>query len=209
MTNPEFVEENPAGEQPAGAPASSDESVMNNAAAPEAQDTVAVDAVVSGSPAESAEELVDPLTEAMNTIASLEDQLARRNADLYNLEQQYNGFVRRSRAEGTVRQEEGIAKVIDTLLPVLDDIALARQHDELSGPFAAIVDKLESTLKGSFKLERFGEAGDPFDPMIHEALMNSTSADVTEEQVSILIQPGYKLGDKVIRPARVGVVSPE
>lgn len=162
----------------------------------------------ASAPAESAEELTDPLSEAMNTIASLEDQLARRNADVYNVEQQYNAYVRRSKAELISRQEMGVAKVAEALLPVLDDVELARQHGDLTGPFGAIADKLEQALAG-FGVERFGAVGDEFDPQVHEALMHSTSAEVEAEQVGTLIQPGYRLGEKVLRAARVGVVSPE
>ena len=56
---------------------------------------------------------------------------------------------------------------------MLDDIHAAREHGDLqSGPFAAIADKLEPTL-GKFGLTRFGEAGEPFDPIRHEALMHT------------------------------------
>lgn len=151
----------------------------------------------------------DPLAEAMSTISSLEDQVARRSADLYNLEQEYKNFVRRSKAEGAVRREEGVTSVLDALLPVLDDVELARQHGDLTGPFGAIAEKLESTLGSSFGLERYGKVGEAFDPLIHEALMHSTSAEVEAEVIGTLVQPGYRIGERVLRPARVGVVSPE
>lgn len=147
--------------------------------------------------------------QALLKVAELEEQLARRNADLYNLRQEYNGYVKRSKADGLVQYESGINKVIDLLLPVLDDIALARQHDDLEGPTGAIMEKLEGTLRTNVKLERFGAEGDIFDPNLHEALMATTSSEVSEEQVAQLIQPGYKIGDRVIRPARVGVTKPE
>ncbi|MCF2706123.1 nucleotide exchange factor GrpE [Arcanobacterium haemolyticum] len=145
----------------------------------------------------------------MNTISALEDKVARAHADVYNLQQEYNGFVRRSKADGVARREEGIAAVIETLLPVLDDAELARQHGDLEGPAGQIVEKIEQTLAVNYKVERFGAEGDDFDPQIHEALMHQTSPDVESEKVNVLIQPGYRIGDKLLRPARVGVVSPE
>ena len=72
-----------------------------------------------------------------------------------------------------------------------------------------MLQELESTLSTNFGMERFGAVGDVFDPAIHEALMHSTSADVECEQIQMLMQPGYRVGEKVLRPARVGVVSPE
>ncbi|QRV02335.1 nucleotide exchange factor GrpE [Arcanobacterium phocisimile] len=168
---------------------------------------------VESAPGISAEEDGGPqlseADQALLKVAELEEQLARRNADLYNLRQEYNGYVKRSKADGVVQYEAGINKVLDLLLPVLDDAELARQHGDLEGPTGAIITKLESTLETNFKMERFGAEGDLFDPNLHEALMATASADVTEEQVSQLIQPGYKVGERVLRPARVGVVKPE
>lgn len=155
------------------------------------------------------EELTDPLSEAMDTIAKLEDKLARSQAETYNLRQEYNGYVRRSKADGMNRYNEGIAKVVDSLLGSLDDIELARQHGDVDGPTGQIVEKIEQNLGVNFQVERFGGVGDEFDPLIHEALMHETSADVEGETVNVLIQPGYKMGEKLLRPARVGVVSPE
>ena len=180
-----------------------------------AQDGVAEGAraaAASGDSAESApsaDELVDPLSEAMNTITSLEDQLARARAEIYNLQQEYNGYVRRSKQEGLARREDGIASVIENLLPVLDDVELARQHGDLQGPTGQIAEKIEQILGTNFKVERFGAEGDEFDPMIHEALMHQISPDATGQSVSALIQPGYRQGDRLLRAARVGVVSPE
>ena len=163
----------------------------------------------SGESAESADELTDPLSEAMDTITSLEDQLARSRADVYNVQQEYNSYVRRSKLEGAARKEEGIASVIDNLLPVLDDIELARQHGDLEGPTGQIAEKIEQILSTNFQVERVGAEGDEFDPNIHEALMHQTSDDATSETVFALIQPGYRQGEKLLRAARVGVVSPE
>jgi molecular chaperone GrpE len=97
------------------------------------------------------------------------------------------------------------------LLPVLDDIHLARQHGDLeSGPFAAIADKLEATL-ARFGLNRFGEPGEAFDPTVHEALMH-TEAELAEGTTTTtvvqVLQPGYRSGDRVLRPARVAVADP-
>lgn len=158
---------------------------------------------------EESAELSDPLSEAMDTISRLEDQLARRNADVYNLEQEYNGYVRRSKAEAVNIREAGVVAVVEALLPVLDDVELARQHGDLQGTFQTIAEKLEAALLTGFAVERFGAVGDPFDPQVHEALMHNTSPDVDSEQVGTLIQPGYRVGERVLRAARVGVVSPE
>ncbi|QOR45864.1 nucleotide exchange factor GrpE [Trueperella pecoris] len=149
------------------------------------------------------------LDQALLRVAELEEEVARRKADLYNLGQEYNGYVKRSKAEARTQYDAGITKVLENLLSVLDDAHLAREHGDLTGPAGTVVEKLEQTLATNFGLVRFGEIGDEFDPEHHEALMNQTSSDVETQQVQHIIQPGYKQGEKVVRPARVGVVSPE
>ncbi|WP_232847827.1 nucleotide exchange factor GrpE [Occultella kanbiaonis] len=151
----------------------------------------------------------DELAKAKAEALDLADQVARGKADLYNLDQRFNNFVKRSRAEAEVEKTRGTHSVIEALIPVLDDIAAARQHQALEGPFASIADKLESTLTTRFALERFGAEGEEFDPNVHEALMHNQSPDVTVDTITTVLQPGYRAGDVVIRPARVGVTGPE
>jgi molecular chaperone GrpE len=116
--------------------------------------------------------------------------------------------VERARA---VARELAIGSVVESLLPVLDDIHLARQHGDLEGgPFAGIAEKLETTL-GKFGVERFGEPGTPFDPAVHDALMHvdeelAEGTDVTT--VVGVLQPGYRIGERIVRPARVSVADP-
>ena len=192
----EDMEATPEGAVPASEPTPSPQEQQAEAAAPPA-----------GEPEPELE--LSELDKALLKQAELEEQLARRNADLYNLQQEYAGYVRRSKSEALGQFELGKAKVIEALVGVLDNAALAREHGELEGPAGKVVEELESTLATNFGVERFGAVGDAFDPAIHEALMHSTSADVETEQVQILMQPGYRMGEKLLRPARVGVVSPE
>ena len=112
-------------------------------------------------------------------------------------------------------QERAAQSVIEALLPVLDDIHAAREHGDLEGgPFAAIADKLEAML-GKFGLERYGAAGEEFDPMLHEALMHTAwpqdgSVQPTGSTTVIqVLQPGYRAGEQVLRAARVAVADPE
>lgn len=137
------------------------------------------------------------------------EELQRANAAYYNLEQQYSAYVKRSKADALAAHDRGVAAVAEALIPVLDDIELARQHGDLAeGPFASIAEKLETTL-GRFGVERYGAAGDEFDPAIHEALMHSHSANVTTSTVQMVLQPGYRTKDRILRATRVAVVDPE
>jgi molecular chaperone GrpE len=160
--------------------------------------------------ANAAEEAVvlEGLVEAQKLAAERLDELQRRNADYFNLEQQYSAYVKRSKTEAASARDQGVAAVAEALISVLDDIELARQHGDLVGPFASIAEKLEATL-GRFGIERYGSAGEAFDPTVHEALMHGHSADVTEPTVQQVLQPGYRMGDRIVRAARVAVVDPE
>lgn len=167
----------------------------------------AVDAKEPAEGQDAAEEQ-DPLAAAQAQIADLEDQLARRNADLYNLQEEYKRYVRRSKAEIADHKNAGVQSVGEALMPVLDDLALAREHGDLEGPTLAMADKLENTLKTQFGIERYGAQGEEFNPMVHDALTNMSSEDVTVPTVAHVIQPGYRCGERILRAARVAVQSP-
>ena len=140
-------------------------------------------------------------------VSELEAALAERTADLQRLQAEYVNYKRRVDRDRGVVRETALANVLSALLPVLDDIARAREHGELDGGFKAVADSLERTLEG-LGLEQYGRPGDPFDPRIHEALMHRFSDTVTGPTCQLVVQAGYRLGERVIRPARVGVVEP-
>ena len=150
----------------------------------------------------------DPLAQAQAQAAQAADDLARARADLYNLQQEYQGFVRRSREGAASHRDAGAAGVVEALIPVLDEIELARQHGDLTGTFETTAGKLESILTEKYSLERFGAVGEVFDPTLHEALMATESSEVTEPTIAAVLQPGYRLGERVVRAARVQVANP-
>ena len=149
-----------------------------------------------------------PLAQAQAQAAQAADDLARARADLYNLQQEYQGFVRRSREGAASHRQAGAADVVEALIPVLDEIELARQHGDLTGTFETTAGKLEAILADKFGLVRFGEVGEVFDPTIHEALMATESDEVSEPSISLVLQPGYRLGERIVRAARVQVANP-
>ena len=95
------------------------------------------------------------------------------------------------------------------LLPVLDDIDAARKHGDLQeGPFAAIAAKLEDSLKKE-GVERFGEVGEPFDPNIHEAVLQQPTGKVEPDHIAMVLRYGYRVNDRVVRTAQVAVAVAE
>jgi molecular chaperone GrpE len=165
-------------------------------------------AAMSAEP-ESAAELTEP--DAALLEAGAADLAAERLADLQRLQAEYVNYRRRVERDRDVARDQAIGGLLEAMLPVLDDIHLARQHGDLEGgPFAAIADKLEAVLV-RYGLERFGEVGEPFDPAVHDALMH-TQADLGEgvdvTTVTQVLQPGYRQGERLLRAARVAVADP-
>ena len=118
------------------------------------------------------------------------------------------GLAQGSPEGAASHRDAGAAGVVEALIPVLDEIELARQHGDLTGTFETTAGKLESILAEKYSLERFGAAGEAFDPTLHEALMATESSEVTEPTIAAVLQPGYRLGERVVRAARVQVANP-
>ncbi|MFG3347587.1 nucleotide exchange factor GrpE [Streptomyces sp. NPDC048018] len=134
--------------------------------------------------------------------------LSERTADLQRLQAEYQNYRRRVERDRVTVKEIAVASLLTELLPVLDDIGRAREHGELVGGFKSVAESLE-TVAAKMGLQQFGKEGEPFDPTIHEALMHSYAPDVTETTCVAILQPGYRIGERTIRPARVAVAEPQ
>jgi molecular chaperone GrpE len=162
-------------------------------------------------PAESTEEAPEMVTGHVikdgKQAAGIETQLAERTADLQRIQAEYANYRKRVDRDRAAVREQAVVGTLNGLLPVLDAIDQAREHGELSGGFKSVADSLQAAL-GRLGLAAYGEKGDPFDPKIHEALTHSYSSDVTEDTCVEILQPGYKVGERILRPARVAVAEP-
>ncbi|MET9954815.1 nucleotide exchange factor GrpE [Streptomyces sp. NPDC006339] len=134
--------------------------------------------------------------------------LTERTADLQRLQAEYQNYRRRVERDRVTVKEIAVASLLTELLPVLDDIGRAREHGELVGGFKSVAESLE-TVVAKMGLQQFGKEGEPFDPTVHEALMHSYAPDVTETTCVAILQPGYRIGERTIRPARVAVAEPQ
>jgi molecular chaperone GrpE len=138
---------------------------------------------------------------------NLEIALAERTSDLQRLQAEYQNYRKRVERDRAAVKEHAVAGVLTELLPILDAIGQAREHGELSGGFKSVADSLLATV-AKLGLVTYGEKGEPFDPKVHEALASLTSPDVTEDTCIDILQPGYRVGDRILRPARVAVAEP-
>jgi len=173
-------------------------------------DTAVVDGVDDLIQAEDAdvetslsEEDVDLLAEAeRDLIADMRNDMKRAQAELVNFRMR----VERDRA---ANREAVIAEVLRSLLPAMDDLVRAESHGDLveGTPLALVAQKLRGGFE-KYGLRQVGEKGEPFDPNFHEALVQLPSPDVTVNTVADVIEPGYALGDRLIRAAKVAVHVP-
>jgi molecular chaperone GrpE len=129
-------------------------------------------------------------------------------ADLQRLQAEFVNYKTRVERDRDVARNAAIAEVLRAILPALDDLSRAEAHGDLEGsPFAAVVGKLRNA-GDKFGLKAFGEKGDKFDPEIHNALVQTPSAEVTENVIADVVEPGFMLGDRLLRPAMVAVHIP-
>ena len=151
---------------------------------------------------------VDQVVEEAAAPVQETDPVAALTADLQRLQAEYANYRKRVERDRAVAHELAIGSVLTELLATLDDIDRASEHNELTGGFKAVADQL-TAITTRIGLEKYGTAGDAFDPQIHEALLHDTSSDVAISTASKILQPGYKYKERILRPARVAVTEPQ
>ena len=141
-------------------------------------------------------------------VAAAESMAAEAVADLQRITAEYANYRKRVDRDRDLHRDIAIGSVVAEMLPILDDIALARSHGDLDGAFKSIAESVEAVAR-KFGLEQFGVDGEAFDPTVHEAMTSNTREGVAEPTVEKVYQVGYRLRGRVLRPARVGVVDGE
>ncbi|WP_457033062.1 nucleotide exchange factor GrpE [Kitasatospora sp. P5_F3] len=141
-------------------------------------------------------------------LSAAKRELTERTGDLQRLQAEYQNYRKRVERDRLTVREIAVSNILEALIPVLDDIGRAREHGEVTGGFKSVSDNLE-TVVAKLGLQQFGKEGEPFDPTLHEALMHSYSSDVTEDTCVQILQPGYRIGERIIRPAMVAVAEPQ
>ena len=168
-----------------------------NAASSESQE--------NGDTADSAtqdgEDTLTPLGQAKKEAAEYLEALQRERAEFIN-------FRNRSQKEQERFRQHGIIDVLTALLPALDDIDRIREHSEMDESFKAVSTKIDKTFE-KFGVEKFGEKGEDFDPTKHDAILHKPDPQAEKETVDTVVEAGYRIGDRVIRAARVVVASPQ
>ncbi len=187
------------------APSNDADAAEDSAAAgvPAVEETAAAESAQSESTdsTEGAEETLTPLGQAKKEAAEYLEALQRERAEFIN-------FRNRAQKEQDRFRQHGIIDVLTALLPALDDIDRIREHSEMDDSFKAVSNKIDKAFE-KFGVEKFGEKGEDFDPTKHDAILHKPDPQAEKETVDTVVEAGYRIGDRVIRAARVVVASPQ
>lgn len=144
---------------------------------------------------------------ADDAVAVLQSTVEERTRDLQRITAEFQNYRKRVERDKARSGELATAGVLQSLLPVLDDMDRAREHGDLNGPFGSVAEQLVNAL-AKHGLESFGTKGDAFDPQIHEAVAHMQMPGVDGPTCIDVMRSGYRLGDKLLRPALVAVAEP-
>lgn len=159
---------------------------------------------------EDADKPAEEVTESQPETETVEvDEIDRELEifqDLQRLQADFVNYKARVERDRGLERQLAVADTLRAFLPALDDLDRAQAHGDLQdgSPMAAVAQKLRAAGE-KLGLVAFGEKGDLFDPEIHEALVKNVSETVTEPTIADVVEKGYKLGEKLIRPAKVAV----
>lgn len=142
-----------------------------------------------------------PLGQAKKEAAEYLEALQRERAEFINYRNRMNKEREQSR-------QYGIVDVLTSLLPALDDIDRIREHGQMDDSFKAVATKIDKAF-AKFGVEKFGEKGEDFDPTKHEAVLQKPDPEAKKETVDTVVEAGYRIGDRVVRAARVVVSMPQ
>lgn len=154
---------------------------------------------------------LDPIDQALADLVDETGPISKEAellADLQRLQAEFVNYKARVERDRDVARSAAIAEVLRAVLPALDDLSRAEAHGDLEdSPFAAVVAKLRNA-GDKFGLKQFAEKGDKFDPEIHNALVQTPNPEVKENVIADVVEPGFMLGDRLLRPAMVAVFIP-
>lgn len=191
------------------AAAADDAAAQNAAAASDADASAAADSdqhsaaadAASADGSDAGDSGLTELGKAKKEAADYLEALQRERADFVN-------YRARMNKEKQLARERGVEDALVALLPALDNLDRIRENNEKSAEVESLLKQFDRAF-AKFSIEKFGQKGDAFDPSHHEAVLHHTSPDVSKAQIDAVVEAGYKMGDRILRAAKVVVVSPE
>jgi molecular chaperone GrpE len=147
-------------------------------------------------------------TDAAAQVAEYKDRLLRTLAEMENLRKRTEREVADSRLYGITTFARDMLIVADNMRRALDAIAPELRADPADKALIEGVELTERELQKALEkngVRRFEPQGEKFDPNLHQAMFEVPDASVPAGSVVQVVQPGYMIGDRVLRPALVGV----
>jgi molecular chaperone GrpE len=187
-------------------PSSSDPRAGDNGHDPEAEseDGRASAPAPDSAAARGEEPEADPLEAAQAEVARVRDQLLRTAAD-------FDNFRKRARREVADAEVRGAESLLKELLPVFDNLERAASHAESATEVQSLVEGIRMVMRqfndslSRAGIERVDAEGSPFDPAVMEAIQQFETSGHPPGTVTQQVQAGYRMGDRLIRPAMVVV----
>lgn len=160
----------------------------------------------TAAPAGDGEQVAGPADGEDPEVEKLRAEVAERTADLQRVSAEYANYRRRADRDREQTRVDAKVSVASDLLVVLDDFERAEQHGDLTGPFKSAADKVTGVLS-KLGLEPFGAEGEAFDPSLHEAVQHEPAegSGPTVTVLATVLRRGYRIADRVLRPAMVTV----
>ncbi|MCC8098193.1 MAG: nucleotide exchange factor GrpE [Eubacterium sp.] len=161
--------------------------------------------------AASGEKAEEPKKEEPSKAEQLEAKVAELNDRLLRNLAEFDNYRKRTTAEKAAMYSAGAADAAEKLLPVLDNFerALSSEQDKENSLYKG-VEMIFKQMNEAFKsigITEIEAEGKTFDPNVHNAVMHIEDESLGENVVSQVLQKGYKINDKVIRPAMVQVAN--
>jgi molecular chaperone GrpE len=175
-----------------------------SAASEPAQARSAPEAEPEAQAEQPAEPEQDPLEAAQAEVAKVRDQLLRTAAD-------FDNFRKRSRREVSDAEQRGREDLLRELLPVFDNLERAASHAESATDVQSLADGIRMVMRqftdalGRLGIQRIDAEGAVFDPVVMEAIQQLETTDHPAGTVAAQVQAGYRMGERLIRPAMVVV----
>ena len=143
--------------------------------------------------------------ELLREIEELKTEIREKDDKYLRMAAEYDNFRRRSREEKEATYESALADTVGELLPIIDNLERASLYDDGEKVKEGLVMTAKAAITAFEKLgvEDFGNAGDTFDPALHNAVLHVDDDSFGEGEIVEVFQKGYKKGKHIIRFAMV------
>ena len=156
-------------------------------------------------PEEGSDDAVAKVKKLKEEIATLRKEKQEYMDGWQRAKADYVNLLKRFETETKSAKQAGLLKAVEAILPAFDALERAKEHGEVPEGFMGITKQLESAFAG-FGLTPVGAVGEAFNPLYHEAFgQDPVTEEAKDDTVTAILEKGWKIGEEVLRPAKVRV----